>query len=324
MSDKKDYSSVIFPVLIISIIIIILAALFYSFFEIEQRTERGAHSEEAKKNVYLALDRWLSETGHPLEIYQYGDAETIEESGKKSSMIFASSYDWSSSGKLKEFILYDKNNVVLFIDTYDEDEDLETFLLDFDIEYRLYSPWEESDVEYDEDEFTFDEDVYFRIKDTAIQTRIQKITVDENVLIVCGIPLFMQSGNIDKQDNALLAWSISGALDKEKSGFAVFRSNEAAENKTPFYSEGGGAGVLFLENKASLLLILSVLALIIIGFSQSILTFGKWEPERALPGKSIKERLLSEARFLKKHRALGLYTKELYGDNSGAPVSKLK
>jgi hypothetical protein len=309
MGSKTYNSSFIFSVLIISILLTIIAAFFYLFFEMERWTEKGASSEEAKNNVYLAMDRWLEGTGHPLVIYEYGSAEDIKEAKTKNIIIFASSYDWSSSGELKELLLDDKINVVLFIDTDEDNDDLKSFLLDFDIEYRLYFPWEDIPFDDDEDEFSFDEDVYFKIKDADVQTRIQKIGLDKSSSFVCGTPLFMRSTYIQKKNNARLAWSISGALDKDNSGFTIFRSEDATADRAYSFSGGGNAAGLFMENKAALFIIIFTLLLVIAGFSQTIAPFGKWEPQRPLPGKSIKERLLSEARFLKKHHALTLYTK---------------
>lgn len=312
MSGKKDRTSIIFPVLIIAIFAMIIAAFFYSFFTIERWTQREAFSAEAKKNIYLAFDRWLETTGHPLTLFKYGSADDIKEAGIKNNIIFASSYDWSSFKELEELIMDDKYNVVLFIDTDDDNEMLEYFLLDFDIEYRLYSPWEDSafDDDYDEDNFSLSDEIYFRIKGSDKQTKIYSIGFNENSLIVCGAPLFMRSNHLQEKDNARLAWSVSGALDKYSDGFTITRSDEAASGIIYSSTDSGNVGELFMENKASLIIILSSLALLIAGFSQSVLSFGKWEPERVLPGKSIKERLLSEARFLKKHHALTLYAKE--------------
>ncbi|MDR3302516.1 MAG: hypothetical protein LBT01_08355 [Spirochaetaceae bacterium] len=335
-----------FPLIIIALILIIAASLFFTFFTLERYSTKTGESIEAKKNIYLAMDRWLGETGHELVIYESGGTEQIIDSGKKNIMIFSSSFDWNDYQNLEELVRYENYHIVVFIDG-GEDEDLSEFLFNFNIECRLDGLWQERsrDAEYGDDDksdtdeageqleqlesleqkITFDEAVYFSdlgggeetidekyLKDKGGVIRLIRLHYKAGSLIVSGAPFFMEWQNIRDSvylGNPQLAWSISGALDTEKQGFALFRSKKAASGKTRHEDYADTIFGLFFQNKASYLIVLSALALIIAGFCVTFPAFGRWKLERTAAGKSITERFLCEGRFLKKYKALDFYLK---------------
>jgi hypothetical protein len=332
MMQHKDISSH-FPLIIIGIILIIAASLFFTFFTIERYTIKTGESIEAKKNIYLAIDRWLIETGHELLIYESGGTEQIIDSRKKNIIIFSSSFDWNDYQNLEELIRYENNHVTIFIDG-PEDERLSDFLFNFNIECHFDGLWRYQNIDDDDNEdeaddafeekTTFDEAVYFSaidadknsddnyLQDKRGNIRLIRVQFMAGSLIVSGTPLYMDWNFIRDSEyhgNSHLAWSISGALDTGKQGFAIFRSKKAASGKTHHDDYADNFFGLFFQNKASYLIVLSALALIIAGFCVTFPAFGRWKLERVAPGKSIRERFLYEGRFLKKYKALDLYLK---------------
>jgi hypothetical protein len=113
----------------------------------------------------------------------------------------------------------------------------------------------------------------------------------------------MESGKLGKLQNAELAWSITGELDPKHKGFLMFRMTDDSDEE----SYGGGFFAKIMENKMGLFIVLSSIALIIVGLWMNVAGFGRLIPERIMPGKSIYARFITEARFLKKYNALGLY-----------------
>jgi hypothetical protein len=323
MKNSKDIS-LYFPAIIFAIILIIAISLFFSFFTIQSYLVKTGESIEVKKNIYLAIDRLLMRTGHPLMIYEAGDLDNIIDSGKKKAIIFSSSFDWNCYKELEELIRYENYTIIVFIDG-PEDDLLSEFLFNFNIGYYFDGLWKDPDDNEsgkNDDIADFDTAVCFNIiesddsnnkhldylEDGSGDIRLIRLTINDNSLVVSGTPLYMDWSFINDADcrsNARLAWSISGALDDEKDGFVILRSKKAAAGKT--YHDSGSFFNLFFQNKAAYMIVFSSLALVISGFCVSFPSFGRWKAERKSPCKSIKERFLLEGRFLKKYDALNLY-----------------
>ncbi|MDR1863414.1 MAG: DUF4350 domain-containing protein, partial [Treponema sp.] len=65
-------------------------------FEVYAAPEPVPPSREARINPYLALDRWLTDTEHPVRLADSGDYETLAAAGESTIFIQASLFDWSA------------------------------------------------------------------------------------------------------------------------------------------------------------------------------------------------------------------------------------
>ncbi|GHV40859.1 hypothetical protein AGMMS49546_15560 [Spirochaetia bacterium] len=155
------------------------------------------------------------------------------------------------------------------------------------------------------EDFDFDE-APFLMKDRQGIPRLVSVPLGQGALAVTGRPFFMYNDNLKSEENARLSWALTAA----KAG---------AENGAEY--PGEYPGVLFIRGRRAVkslfgklaergnLLppILSVLALVLIGFWMVIPGFGflrSGEEGRARP---IRDRFRAETRFLKKYHALDTY-----------------
>jgi hypothetical protein len=344
------------PFVVIFAVLALLIGLFFTFFKIEHYTKYIDSSDEAKKNKYLAMDKWLKNTGHPVLIHEKGSIKEITEADNKNIIIFASSITDFTTAEFDKLynIVIDGCNLILFLDG-PQNNLTDDFISRFDIECKFFKDFSDDEDEDKNDnndnkdnkdtekkknnkiitvegadktvpakniyaQSNFDKQTYFRLlneveylyddeyselKDNDGHTRLVKVNLKSSVFIVSGIPYFMKSLLLKKNNS--LAWSISGALDN--GGFTIIRSKEAAAGETThdYYAEGFWD--LFTQNPAYKTIFFAVIAVIIVGFWITLPSFGKVLEERTLPGKPIKMRFLSEIRFLKRYGALRLYLK---------------
>jgi hypothetical protein len=332
--SNKNKNSAFLPVLVVSLLVIIIAAILVTFFEIEQYKQKGDMSKEARHNKYLALDRWLIKTGHPLTILEAGgieDIKDIKESEANNIIIFGSAFNDDELVDLKDFI-FNGYNVTFFLDFYYDAADsndkyfkdlLDNYYIDCSIGNNSAYDTEPKEKLYDFD-LTFE----FKISDTeklqkdfpGIEYTLVKDEYDVTRLIIlkrngctfsiCDWPFFMQSENLGKLHNAELAWSITGELDPKHKGFLIFRRTDNSYEVS--YEEGLLAKIM--QNKTGIFLVLSSIALVAVGLWMNIAGFGRLIPQRAQAGKSINERFITEGRFLKKYAALSLYVESLVSD----------
>jgi hypothetical protein len=133
----------------------------------------------------------------------------------------------------------------------------------------------------------------FQIDDKALLVYLE---AGAGSITVTGNAYFLRNGALREEPNANLA----GALFTEKS----------AENGVLFIRELQNEKHLFgslAEKGNTVALLVSVAALIIVGFWMVIPLFGRTRPVSALPGKPLRERFLAEGRFLFTYNGLDRY-----------------
>jgi hypothetical protein len=86
-------------VLIIAAAVLIFGAVFYTFFEIVPYTRFTGPSGEAEANPFLALDRWLAETGHPVRVLERGNLNTLAAGPEKTVYVEDSCFSWIGEGE---------------------------------------------------------------------------------------------------------------------------------------------------------------------------------------------------------------------------------
>lgn len=321
-----------------AIVALLIAAIFFSLFEVYKTTSRAEPSAAAEKNLYLAVDRWLTAEGHHVEYFEHGSAKNIIEN-KTTALIWSSSFDWKDSIELVNHI-ESGVNVVIFIDDEGSGE-LKEFLYEFNIDYRIYTPFENpaledvegalssdedteaggieentENVEDDDDEpvIFYDDDVYLRAEGGE-QSHIVKIQAGMGSLSVTGIPYFMHWQSLindkDISEAAGIIWELTGLLDSgafeaEKNGesiggIRIFRNKRSSAALWHEY-EMPAFWERFFEYKHSVALCLCILAVIIIGFWMTLAPFGRFKPEGETAVASIEDRFRAEVRFFKKYK----------------------
>jgi hypothetical protein len=322
----------------------VLAILAYTRLEIYPQSRPRLPSREALANEYLALDRWLGETGHPVRIESRGNTKSITSASEGIVFLQASLAGWRDlSFPVLEPWLAGGGRLILSLDApwyEDEDEDLAAFLLALGLRREqledIPGPFpedqpedtggaeagpEEAAGEMSEDPplETPDFDGYviltlaeepevsrgiLTMEDPPGVIRLAAIPVGEGSVTVTGDPYFMQNLYIDREENARLAWELTGAGDGENRGILFIRGKRIIQSLWGNLAERGSLGCL----------IAPILVLLGIGFWMVIPPFGRAQREEERPGKPLRERFLAEARFLKKYRGLDLYAESYVRD----------
>ena len=316
----------------------ILAVFAYKYFEIYETTEYKKPSLQARVNDYLAMERWLNKTDHPVRVISYANSSIILSAPEKTAIILASLFFWNQDGysKLEQWA-GEGGHLIICLDI-DEEEAEEFGLPEFLEKYGIEAKYEatypymsqkdsqasrasENTSSASNDAFpAFDSSVSFKVspaKKTPIPIAAPKIEAisdaSEKIKLVtiptgggsitfCGDPVFMKSHNLNKEKNALLAWNLTGKQDIEKKGVLFIRG---IKTEPSFFGK-------LAERGNFLPLLVSVLVLIAVGFWMVIPVFGTLAGDEERPGKPMSERFLAEARFLKKYKGLGSYLEIYY------------
>jgi hypothetical protein len=310
----------------------LLALAGYTLFEIYPTTAYRRPATESLVNEYLALDRWLEKTGHPLRTAAAGGLDLLENLPEKTLLIQSSRFDWSAeaAGAFLPWVEAG-GNLVIFPDWpgYGEEEP-EGQRIFFE---ELGIITEESSPFYDEAEETgaedqgepesgtaepgFDLRVRFTLEEKAGESartlkdrrgiiRLVTISRGRGSVTVSGRPGFMRSPQLKKEQNARLAWSLTGGLDRENRGIYFIRGKEPASGLWGKLAERGNITALGV----------SALLLAVVGLWMVLPAFGRPPRETERPGKPIGERFRAESRFLGKYGALdfylGVYVEDLW------------
>ncbi|MDR3200161.1 MAG: hypothetical protein LBT68_01770 [Spirochaetales bacterium] len=278
-------------------------------FEIYPKETWARPSREARINAYLALERWLEKTGHPVRIVSGGE-EFFPES-EAVCVAQASRVDWKDTEKLLAWVMNGASLVV----SLERAADINTTgLADF-LEFlgvrRRTDAAAENRNSLSKDTIDFDKRLRLKPvkenpnrkrmicrKDSGGAIRLITVPLGKGSVTVCGVPRFMMSSRLLRDaENAALAWGLTGARDAANAGIVFLRGELTREN---FYSGIRSHGELVF-------LIVSAVILIIAGFWMVVPVFGRpaRDPER--PGRPLRERFLAEGRFLKKFNALESY-----------------
>ncbi|MDR2468649.1 MAG: hypothetical protein LBD22_06795 [Spirochaetaceae bacterium] len=333
---KQQQLTAAFTGLAIAVITGAAGLLFFHFVEFYQVNVRQPPAEQVKRNLYQAVEQWLEVEGHPVYRVSQGSARDVCNRPSHVALVFSSSFDWSDGDILEECVRSGLALVIFIDDT--ERNDLRHFLARFDINYQLIDetidvddvedaaemvteiPENGPSVDYDKEivlGITGDEnDLVFEVLcDASGTARMVKTTLEKGLLVVTGIPFFMQwkhlireGANVEQAAlNSKTAWNLSGALDTDNKGIIMVCSPAAAAKER----HDDVSLSLWVEEwqnmRASLMLFGSLCAFVVIGLWMNSAPFGTHRYERVLPGKTITARFGMEARFLKKHRALHKY-----------------
>ncbi|MDR2630087.1 MAG: hypothetical protein LBC60_04110 [Spirochaetaceae bacterium] len=306
-------------------VLALLAVAGYTLFEIYPVTNYRRPSTESLSNEYLALERWLQKTGHPLKTNTSGALTLPDRISEKTLLIQSSRFDWSGevSGTFRPWVEAG-GNLVIFLDLpwYEEEEEgLSNFLEELGIIIKKFSPLDEDEEAGEEEaildtpeeepetaEAALDDQVWFLVEEKPgapaltlrdRQDKIRLVTVSwgQGSVTVSGLPYFMWSSSIGEEQNARLAWRLTGALDRENQGIYFIRGREPVSG---FWGE--------LEERGNIAApVVSALILAVIGFWMVLPAFGRPARDEERPGKPIGERFQAESRFLRKYGALDLY-----------------
>jgi hypothetical protein len=300
--------------------LLLLGILAYSQFEIYSEKEYIPYSRQARSNEYLALDRWLAGTGHPVRVIPFGGTDTLEEGPERYICVQASCFDWD---KAEETILpwvEQGGRLVVFMDP-DEAEYPGSFLAALGIRAEPYryvpdgdDDSSDEDGEEEGDAFpVFDARIAFypadagdgeepfgsleTVEDMRGMTRIVTAHSGKGSVTVAGRPLFMQNYFIDGMPNARLAWRFTGGALEEREGLLFIREKRTAKHFFGRLAERGNPFPL----------VLSVLILAAAGFWMVIPSFGIPLRDEEQPFRPIRDRFLAEIRFFRKYGSLDVY-----------------
>ena len=294
----------------------LLAFAAWMLFEIEPRTRRVSPSREARKNEYLALDRWLEGRGISARTQNSGDLSTIYQAAEKHIFVQASLFNWNDQAieYLTDWV--GKGGHLFLVLDYNTMWDDETFTLleNFGITAETGEGTEISWHDFVSP--NFDRKFYFLpsrdlserliekddagimfVKDWTNFNRLAQVKYGEGTFTVSGRPRYLHSSNLDNTHNARIAWAIFAETGAEKSGWLFIRGASRVR---------GLFGSLWRHGNLSVLIV-STLVLLVICFWAVLPMFGLVKEDDEKPGKALRERFLAEGRFLKRYNALDLY-----------------
>ena len=288
----------------------LLGLLAHDKLEIYDRKAYTYPSNEYYANSYLALERWLNETGHPVRIESQLTPEKIAAAEESVVVVFESALcRWENTDTVIYPWIEQGGCLILCIDYKDEntDEHLLTFLAGFGISFKEIERKESFDDEESIPDFSSDicfqydgVTEIFTIKDHHGNVRLAEIPVGKGALTVIGKPRFMNNYNIKNEINAALAWNLTGArANGNNAGVAFFQDRGRYTSNSLFGK--------IMERGNLLPVGISVFLVIFIGFWTVIPVFGLVLHEKPKNSRPIKERFLAEIRFLKKYKTLNHY-----------------
>jgi hypothetical protein len=305
--------------------LVILGIFAYTQLEIYPRFRELGPSRKALGNEYLALERWLTRTGHSLRTEARGSPALILEAPEKTVFVQKSLFKWTgNAGNLLFPWIEAGGSLILTLDTpwhKEEKGGFLSFLRSLGITWT-YEGDQNTPAAYAEDP-DFDGETALHVSKDALPgktliltdhggtIRLVRIPRGRGSVTVTGTPYFMQNLHLEKHQNAIIAWNLFSA---GTTGAAV---DEAAA--VPLTAEN--PGVLFIRGKKALrsfrgklaergnftFLIISIPLLLVIGFWMVLPGFGPVFREKAEPPGSIRDRFIAEGRFLKKYGALDTY-----------------
>ncbi|MDR2184501.1 MAG: hypothetical protein LBO80_02360 [Treponema sp.] len=304
---------------VIAGVLAILGLAAYAFFEVYPRPKYLFPSGEALYNEYLALDRWLNQTGHPVRAASEVRASSLAEAKEGVVFIQVSFLDKELLPELETLAASGISLIVSLDESWDEETD--AFLRGLGLEGTFGPEAEEKDGAAPRTDSSagpvFDRQVRFILRrklagrgDVRTLTdeegiiRLVTVPLESGSITLMGIPFFMMSVNLGNETNARLAWELTGGRDRENRGVLFFRENRISSDGQE--EEEGFFTKLFSRGRV-IPLAISILALTVIGFWMVIPRFGVTGQEDRSAAKPIRERFLAEARFLEKHHALGAY-----------------
>jgi hypothetical protein len=300
----------------------VIAYICWSVFEVYDVDDWVPPVPEARFNPYLALDRWLTRTGHPVRLADEGYYDTLETAAEKTIFIQASLFSWSP--RAAEFLLSWVEKGGILVLSLDRawilgEEDLANLL--GELEIGVTNSWEQRNYHYHSAEPNLDRNFLFEVpaenadalvmRDSGGFIRLAQVRRGAGKITVTGGALFMNNYNLREAPNARLAWNLLAETSVLPAGepgvffirdFQDRRRGEAGLFGRPF-ERGNFFAPLF-----------SGALLIVLGFWAALSLFGVVRGDDPKPGKPLRERFLAEGRFLKRFGALDSYLAAYQGE----------
>jgi hypothetical protein len=299
----------------------ILAYICWLNFEVENYEKWVPPGPEARSNSYLALDRWLNRTGHPVRLADSGDYEALEAAVEQTIFIQATLFDWSSEAV--DFLLSWVENGGILVLAFDYagllDDEYPAELLE---RLEIRAARSSQNYHYAGSEPRLDRYIVFEvpaenqdalvIKDNEGLIRLVQVRKGKGKITVTGDIWFMHNSYIKEPPNARLAWNLLAERPASPAGEpGVFFIRDFRDwrrrGETDLFGEIFKRGNLFAP-------LVSAALLIVVGFWAALSVFGVVREDGAKPGKPLRERFLAEGRFLKRFGALNSYLAAYQGE----------
>jgi uncharacterized protein YodC (DUF2158 family) len=324
-------------------VLVLLGLAANAFLEPYHRMARVPPTREAAVNNYLALERWLIQTGHPVRVEKRGGPAMIASGPEQAALVQASACRWENAGAVLRPWIEAGNSLVISLEYSFYDEGLADFLVSLGISADNF-PFEDGETEDAEDTTEpADEEILNAEagggekppppagEKTAAGNRSPdfdpRITffADE----AAGVFTIRDSGGVIRLARVSLG---KGSLALIGRPWFMYNNNlnrelnaRLAWELTAAKTGAENPGLLFIRDRRvtrglfgkladrgnTAPLALSALALIVLGFWMVIPVFGLTSNEKPAAARPIRERFLAEVRFLKKYGALGYYL-EIY------------
>jgi hypothetical protein len=322
------------PLIIIPVLAVLaaLTVIAYQRLEIYPRAQPVFPSREAAANEYLALERWLAETGHPVRVTKRAAPSRFPAAPETVIAVNARTAAREDTSALLPWI--DAGGfLIIFLDGSGgnldgSDGNLAAFLASFGIIRHI--PDADSGAE-DADEAEdssgeaenlprsdgapvpdFDSGVRFSlaepvhagvtslaaIRDERGVIRLARAVLGNGGIAVTGRPLFMANQYLGREINARLSWELTAAMTtQDKPGILFIREQQRSRGLFGNIAERGN----ILPPGLALAL------LVIIGFWMTVPVFGLQFSEAEPVSRPPRERFAAETRFLQKYGGLESY-----------------
>lgn len=306
--DKK-----IFICAAIILFFAVIGALAYNYLETYTITRNLNPNREARRNNFLAMERWLRKTG--LSFRSNESININKLSDVKDKVVILNSWInvWGNTDEIIPWVIKG-GCLVLCLDDFNLKKS-ETFLSGFGVKIIetdylnknvITSPVSFSSYlsfEILELESGFNTKNINTIIDDDDIIRLVEIPLGNGMITVLGEPIFMYNHFIEEKENAYLTWRLTGEqiIDNNKS-ILFIRPYDTNLSKGLFGT--------IMEKGNLIPLIVSMFILIFIGFWMVIPGFGLVFAYKQRNSRPIKDRFAAEIRFLKKHNALDYYLSE--------------
>lgn len=296
----------------------LLALFAYNFLEIYEYTSFSPLSKEARENKFYVMERWLTETGHPVRVEKKSSPSMFSAIHEKTAVIFSKAGEWDNASEFLVPWITLGNTLVICLNhdpRYELDENLSVFLLSLGIQVEETSGageyWNEDIPDFSwKTGFIVDDAAGARsIIDREGHARLAEISIGEGRLIVTGYPVFMENEYLYRNVNALLTWRLTGER-ADSAGTLFVRERERAAGNLLFGK--------IMERGNLVPLGVSIFIVIVLGFWMVIPGFGVVFEEKQKSARPIRERFAAEISFLKRYKSLDYYLEVYDRELSGA------
>ena len=326
-------------VIAIFVVTVALGMAAYTNLEIYPRRYSADPSAEVSANRYIAVERWLGQTGHPVRVSSGENVSWIVSAKERAVIVEESALDWENAEARLLPWIRDGGALVITLDIRSNHGGIEEFISRFGI--GIQEADEEDEAEYNEessgdddaeykkhllgaaepdttsaqhntDALTFDTACGFVLAGPLIEDisnisvitdsdgiiRLVTVSLGKGTITFTGILYCMTNQFIEQEANARLAWSLTAAQTTAENPKVLFIRDRTFRK---------GIFGRIAERGNYVPLVVSALALIVIGFWMVIPSFGIAPREEQPWARPITERFLAETRFLKKYNALDHY-----------------